>query len=153
MRSPRVLMAGTLVLALLAGCGLTTYNVSILKVHEMMQDMEAIELDEPELAPDLPETGILVHNKTDTTIQVTVRKNKEQSITVPPGGSAAMALEPGSYHYTIAADEAAAGGKSKKIYIALRGYKKIVGKILYIYDVVTKQEVVKEKELEELRSR
>lgn len=153
MKSPCILTAGTLVLALLAGCGLTTYNVHIIKVHEMIQDMEAIELDEPDLAPDLPETGILVHNKTDTAVQVTVRKNKEKSITVPPGGSAAMALEPGSYHYTFAADEAAGGEKSKEIYIALRGYKKIVGKILYIYDVVTKEEVVKEKELEELRSR
>lgn len=152
MKSPFVLVHGILVFALLTGC-VATYNVHIIKVHEMIQDMEAIELDEPELASDLPETGIVVNNKTDTAIQLTMRKNKEQSITVPPGGSAVMALEPGSYHYAFAADKAAAGGKSKEIYIALRGYKKIVGKILYIYDVFTRQEVVKEKELEELRSR
>ena len=137
---------------LLGGC-LSSYEVEIIKVHEMIQDMEAIELDEPERASELPETGILVNNKTDTTIQVTMRGKKEQVVTVPPGGSGKMALTPGNYHYKIAAEEATKEKKSKGIYIDLKGTKKIVGKILYIYDVFTKQEVVKEKELEHLRSR
>jgi hypothetical protein len=119
----------------------------------MIQDMEAIELDAPERASELPETGILVNNKTDTTIQVKMRGKKEQLITVPPGGSGKMALAPGNYHYRIAAAEATKGKKSKAIYVDLKGTKRIVSKILYIYDVFTKQEVMKEKELEQLRSR
>jgi hypothetical protein len=153
MRPPYVLVLAVLVSALVAGCGLTTYNVQIIKVHEMIQDMEAIELDDPERAGELPETGILVNNKTDTTIRVKVRRKKEQFIDVPPGGSATMALDPGQYHYNFGAAPVEEGKKSKEIYINLRGTKKVVGKILYIYDVVTKHEVVKEKELEELRSR
>jgi hypothetical protein len=115
--------------------------------------MEAIELDEPERASELPQTGILVNNKTDTTIRVKMRGKKEEIISVPPGGSGMMALAPGNYHYKIAAEEAAEGKKSKDIYIDLKGTKKIVGKILYVYDVFTKQEVMKDRELEELRSR
>jgi hypothetical protein len=152
MRSHLFLVLLILVSLCLGGC-ISSYSVHIIKVHEMIQDMEAIELDEPERASELPETGILVNNKTDTTIQVTMRGKKEQVVTVPPGGSGKMALTPGNYHYKIAAEEAIKGKNSKGIYIDLRGTKKIVGKILYIYDVFTKQEVVKEKELAELRSR
>ena len=136
----------------LAGC-ISSYNVHIIKVHEMIQDMEAIEVDEPERASELPETGIVVNNKTDTTIEVKMRGKREQIITVPPGGSGSMALNPGNYHYKITPAEDTKGKKSKAIYIDLKGTKRIVEKILYIYDVFTKQEVVKEKELEQLRSR
>ena len=152
MKSYLILVHFILVALCLGGC-ISSHNVHIIKVHEMIQDMEAIELDDPERASELPETGILVNNKTDTTIQVKMRGKKEQIITVLPGGSGTMALTPGNYHYKIAAEEATKGEKSKGIYIDLRGTKKIVGKILYIYDVFTKQEVVKEKELEQLRSR
>jgi len=152
MKSCLVLVHFVLVSLCLGGC-ISSYNVHIIKVHEMIQDMEAIELDEPESASELPETGILVNNKTDTTIQVKMRGQKEQIITVPPSGSGMMALAPGSYHYKIAAEEATKGKKSEGIYIDLRGTKRIAAKILYIYDVFTKQEVVKEGELERLRSR
>ena len=152
MRFHVFLVSFILVSLCLAGC-ISSYNVHIIKVHEMIQDMEAIELDEPERASELPETGILVNNKTETTLQVKMRGKEEQIITIPPGGSGMMALNPGNYHYRIAAAEDAKGEKSKAIYIDLKGTKKIVGKILYIYDVFTKQEVMKEKELEELRSR
>ena len=152
-RFPFSLVPAVLVFALLAGCGLTTHNVHIIKVHEMIQDMETIELDDPERAAELPETGILVNNKTDTTIQVKMRRKRVQTIDIPPGGSATMALDPGQYHYNFGAAPSEEGEKSEEIYIDLRGTKKVVGKILYIYDVITKQEVVKEKELEELRSK
>ena len=82
-----------------------------------------------------------------------MRRKKEQIIEIPPGGSATMALDPGQYHYRFGAAPSEQGKKSKEIYIDLKGTKKIVGKILYIYDVITKQEVMKEKEIEELRSR
>jgi len=136
----------------LAGC-ISSYNVHIVKAHEMIQDMEAIEMYEPERASELPETGILVNNKTDTTIQVMMRGKKEQIILIPPGGSGSMALRPGRYHYKIGPAPAAKGEKSKAIYIDLKGRKTIVEKILYVYDIFTKQEVMNEKELEELRSR
>jgi len=136
----------------LAGC-ISSYNVHIIKVHEMIQDMEAIEMYEPERALELPETGVLVNNKTDTTIQVMMRGKKEQIISIPAGESGSMPLPPGRYHYKIGPAPAAEGEKSKAIYIDLRGRKTIVEKILYVYDVFTKEEVMQEKELEELRSR
>jgi hypothetical protein len=127
--------------------------VHIVKAHEMIEDMEAVELYEPERASELPETGVLVNNKTDTTIQVKMRGKKEQIISIPPGESGSMALLPGRYHYKIGPAPVAEGEKSKAIYIDLKGRKTIVEKILYIYDVFTKEEVMQEKELEELRSR
>lgn len=148
-----LLVAFVLLFAFQAGCGLGTYEVHIIKVHEMIQDMEAIELDDPERASELPETGVVVNNKTDTTLRVKMRGKEEQFVTVPPGGSAAMALRPGNYHYRISSEEVTKGERAKGIYVDLRGTKKIVEKILYIYDVFTKQEVMKEKELEALRSR
>jgi hypothetical protein len=153
MRSYLFFLYFILVSFCVAGCGLGTYNVHIIKVHEMIQDMEAIELDQPERASELPETGVLVNNKTDITIRVKMRGKKEQMITVAPGGSATVALSPGNYHYKISDEESAKGKKSKTIYIELKGTKKITGKILYIYDVFTKQEIVRGKELEKLRSR
>jgi len=136
----------------LTGC-ISSYNVHIIKVHEMIQDMEAIEMYESERASELPETGVLANNKTDTTIQVMMRGKKEQAISIPPGESRSMALHPGRYHYKIGPAPPAKGEKSKAIYIDLKGRKTIVEKILYVYDVFTKQEVMNEKELEELRSR
>jgi hypothetical protein len=136
----------------LAGCA-ATYDVRIIKVHEIIQDMETVELDDPGRDPSLPETGILVKNRTDTTIEVKMRGKGEQAVSVSPGGSSSMALGPGNYHYKIAEGQAKNGRKSKDIYIELQGSKKISDKCLYILDVFTKSEVVKEKELEKLRSR
>ena len=136
----------------LAGC-MATYNVRIIKVHEIMQDMEAIELDDPDRDPGLPETGILVKNRTDATIELKMRGKGEQVLSVSPGGSSSMALSPGNYNYRISEREAKDGRKSKEIYIELQGSKKISDRCLYILDVFTKSEIVKEKELEKLRSR
>ena len=57
MKSYLILVHFILVALCLGGC-IGSYNVQIIKVHEMIQDMEAIELDEPERASELPETGI-----------------------------------------------------------------------------------------------
>jgi hypothetical protein len=152
MRIHFVLVTFLSVLLFLGGC-ISSYQVEIIKAHEMIQDMEAIELDQPDHPSDLPETGILVNNKTDRTLLVKMRRKKEQVMSIPPGGSSWMALSPGTYHYRIYEDEAAEEPKSKAIYIDLQGTKRIVEKCVFIYDVFTKQEVVNEKRLEELRSR
>lgn len=152
MRVPFVCVTSLLALLFLEGC-ISSYQVEIIKVHEMLQDMEAIEFDQPDHPSDLPETGIVVNNKTERTILVKMRRNKEQVMSVPPGGSSSMALSPGTYHYRICEDEGAAEPKSKAIYIELQGTKRIVEKCVFIYDVFTKEEIVDEKRLEQLRSR
>lgn len=134
---------------LLAGC-LSSYEVRIIKVHEMIQDLEEIEPDQPQ---DLRETGIIVFNNTDRTLRVTMRGRKEETLRVPPGESGSMALAPGNYHYGIYADATEDAPKSKAVYIQLRGNKRIVEKCLYTFDVFTQMEVVNENELERLRVR
>lgn len=134
---------------LLAGC-LSSYEVRIIKVHEMIQDLEEIEPDQPQ---DLRETGIIVFNNTDRTLRVTMRGRKEETLRVPPGESGSMALAPGNYHYGIYADATEDAPKSKAVYIQLRGNKRIVEKCLYTFDVFTQREVVNENELERLRVR
>lgn len=136
----------------LGGC-ITSHQVEILKVNEMIQDMEAIELDDPEHASDLPETGIVVKNQTERTLLVKMRRKKERVMSVAPGGTGSMALEPGMYHYRIYEDEAADEPKTKAVFIELKGTRKIVEKCVFVYDVFTKKEVVDDKELEKLRSR
>ena len=136
----------------LGGC-ITSHQVEILKVNEMIQDMEAIELDDPEHATDFPETGIVVKNQTERTLLVKTRRKKERVMSVAPGGTGSMALEPGMYHYRIYEDEAAEEPKTKAVFIELKGTRKIVEKCVFVYDVFTKKEVVDEKEFEKLRSR
>jgi hypothetical protein len=136
----------------LGGC-ISSYQVEILKVNEMIQDMEAIELDDPDHASDLPENGIVVKNQTERTLLVKTRRKKERIMSVPPGGTGSMALEPGTYHYWIYEDEAADEPKTKAVFIELKGTRKIVEKCVFVYDVFTKKEVVDEKEYEKLRSR
>ena len=136
----------------LGGC-ITSHQVEFLKVNEMIQDMEAIELDDPEHTSDFPENGIVVNNQTERTLLVKMRGKKEQIISVTPGGTGSMALEPGMYHYKIYEDEAADEPKTKAVFIKLEGTRKIVEKCVFVYDVFTKKEVVGDKELEKLRSR
>ena len=152
MRTHFVFVMCLFALVFLGGC-ISSYEVEIIKAHEMLQDMEAIELDQPDLASDLPETGIHVNNKTERTILVKMRRKKEQVMSIPPGASSSMALSPGKYHYMICEDETADEPRSKAIYIHLQGTKRIVEKCVFMYDVFTKKEVVDEKRLEELRSR
>jgi len=135
-----------------AGC-ISSYEVQIIKVHEMIQDMEAIELDQPDHPQDLTETGIAVVNNTDRTLRVKMRGKTEQILSVSPGESSSMALAPGNYHYRIYADETGKEPQSKAITIDLKGTKRIVEKCLYTFDVFTQNEVVNEKELEKLRTR
>lgn len=148
----RRLLLIAIVLLFSGGC-ISSYQVEILKVNEMIQDMEAIELDDPDHTSDLPETGIAVNNRTERTLLVQMRGKKEQIMSIAPGGSASMALEPGTYHYRIHEDEAADEPKTKAVYIELKGTRRIVEKCVFIYDVFTKMEVVDDKEFEKLRSR
>lgn len=150
---PRFLiLAIALVFFLLGGC-ISSHQVEILKVNEMIQDMEAIELDDPDHASDLPQTGIAVNNQTERTLLVKMRRKKEQIMSVAPGASGSMALEPGMYHYRIYEDEAADEPKTKAVFIELKGTRKIVEKCVFVYDVFTKKEIVDEKQFEKLRSR
>jgi hypothetical protein len=130
---------------------MSSHQVEIIKVNEMIQDMEAIELDAPDLASDLPETGIVVTNKTERTLRVWMRRKKERVMSIPPGDTGSMALEPGTYHYGIGEDERVDEPKTKAVYIELRGTKRIPEKCVFLYDVFTKKEVVDDKGLEELR--
>lgn len=132
---------------------MTSHTVQVIKAQEMIQDMEAIELDETNLPAGLPETGIVVNNKTDRSILVTMRRKQERSMSVPPGGSSVMALAPGMYHYSISADEGGKGPGSKTLYVPLRGTRKIVEKCVFVYDVFTRKRVVDDNEFEDLRSR
>jgi hypothetical protein len=134
----------------LEGC-VSSYEVEIIKVNEMIQDMEAIELDQPDHPSDLPENGIVVTNKTERTLLVKVRRKKERVMSIPPGESGSMALAPGTYHYRICEDVAAEEPKTKAIYIDLSGTKKIPEKCVFMYDVFTKKEVVDDDRLEKLR--
>jgi hypothetical protein len=148
----RLLLIAAIVLVFSGGC-ISSYQVEILKINEMIQDMEALDLDDPDHTSDLPETGIAVNNQTERTLLVKMRGKKEQIMSIAPGGSASMALEPGNYHYRIYEDEAADEPKTKAVYIQLKGTRKIVEKCVFIYDVFTKKEVVDDKEFEKLRSR
>jgi len=132
---------------------MTSHTVQIIKAQEMIQDMEAIELDEPDHPSDLPETGIVVNNKTDRTLIVKMRRKQERTLSIPPGGSSAMALAPGLYHYNISVDDRIKEPGSKAIYIPLCGTRKIVEQCLFLYDVFTKKEVVDDQGLESLQSR
>jgi hypothetical protein len=127
--------------------------VELIRAHEMIQDMEAIDLDQPDHSPDLPETGILVHNKTDRTLRVNLRRKDEKTFSVPPGGSGSLVLEPGIYHYRICEDASADAPKTKATYIDLKGTKNIPEKCLFTYEVFTERQVVGEKRFQELRSR
>ena len=150
---PRFLIVAIVILfSFLGGC-ITSHQVEILKVNEMIQDMEAIELDDPEHASDFPETGIVVKNQTERTLLVKTRRKKERVMSVAPGGTGSMALEPGLYHYRIYEDEAAEEPKTKAVFIELKGTRKIVEKCVFVYDVFTKKEVVDDKEFEKLRAR
>ena len=149
----RCLPFTALLLFLIAGGCISSHEVEILKVNEMIQDMEAIELDDPDHASDFPQTGIVVNNQTERTLLVKMRRKKERIMSVAPGGSASMALEPGMYHYRIYEDEAADEPKTKAVFIELKGTRKIVEKCVFVYDVFTKKEVLDEKEFEKLRSR
>jgi hypothetical protein len=146
------ILAIVLVFSFLGGC-ISSHQVEILKVNEMIQDMEAIELDDPDHASDLPQTGIVVKNQTERTLLVKMRRKGEQIMSVPPGCSGSMALEPGMYHYRIYEDETADEPKTKAVFIELNGTRRIVEKCVFVYDVFTKKEVVDEKEFEKLRSR
>jgi hypothetical protein len=147
-----LLLAALLLFSLTGGC-ISSYQVEILRAHEMIQDMEAIELDDPDLAEDYPENGIVVNNKTERTLVVMVRRKKEQSIRVKPGASGSLALAPGPYRYKIYEDTEADEPKSKAVYIHLRGTKKIVEKCVFVYDVFTQSKVVDDKEFEKLKNR
>ena len=141
-----------LAFSFLGGC-ISSHQVEILKINEMIQDMEAIELDDPDHASDLPENGIVVNNRTERTLLVKMRRKKERIMSIAPGGTGSMALEPGTYHYRIYEDEAADEPKTKAVYIELKGTRKIVEKCVFVYDVFTKKEVVDDKQFEKLRSR
>ena len=141
-----------LLFSFLGGC-ISSHQVEFLKVNEMIQDMEAIELDDPDHASDLPQTGIVVNNQTERTLLVKMRRKKEQTMSIAPGDSGSMALEPGMYHYSIYEDEAADEPKTKAVFIELKCTRKIVEKCVFVYDVFTKKEVVDENEFERLRSR
>jgi hypothetical protein len=141
-----------LLFSFLGGC-ISSHQVEFLKVNEMIQDMEAIDLDEPDHPSDFPESGIVVNNQTERTLLVKVRRKKEQIMSVGPGGTGSMALEPGIYHYRIYEDEAADEPKTKAVFIELKGTRKIVEKCVFVYDVFTRKEVVDDKEFEKLRSR
>jgi hypothetical protein len=144
---------GVLLLSgLLGGC-ISSHQVEILKVNEMIQDMESIELDDPDRAQDLPESGIVVNNGTERTLLVKMRRKKEHVVSVPPGGSRTLALEPGMYHYRFSEDDSSEEPKTKAVYIDLTGTRRIPEKCVFVYDVFTKQEVVDDKEFEKLRSR
>jgi hypothetical protein len=150
---PVVLLIGILLLfSFLSGC-MSSHQVEILKVNEMIQDMEAIEIDDPGHASDLPQNGIVVNNQTERTLLVKIRRKKERILSIAPGGTGSMALEPGMYHYKIYEDEAADEPKTKAVFIELKGTRRIVEKCVFVYDVFTKKEVVDEKEFERLRSR
>ena len=146
------IVAIVFLISFLGSC-ISSYQVEILKVNEMIQDMEAIELDQPDHPSDLPENGIVVNNQTERTLLVKMRRKKERIMSIPPGGTGTMALEPGRYQYWIYEDEAADEPKTKAVYIELHGTRKIVEKCVFVYDVFTKKEVVDEKEFEKLRSR
>ncbi len=135
-----------------AGC-ISSYEVEILRANEMIQDMEAIELDEPDLSSHYPETGLVVNNQTSRTLIVKVRRKKERSVSVAPGASVSLALAPGTYRYKIYEDLEADEPKGKAVFIHLRGTKRIVEKCVFVYDVFTQSKVVDEKEFEKLRSR
>ncbi len=152
MRSRASIPAVLVLFLVLDGC-MTSYQVEILKVNEMIQDMEAIELDQPDHPSDLPETGIVINNKTDRTLLVTLRRKEEKILSIDPGGSGSMELEPGTYHYRIYEDTEAEEPKTKAVYIPLSGTKRVVEKCVFIYDVFTKSEVVDEKGFEKLRLR
>jgi len=141
-----------LLVSLLGGC-ITSHQVEILKVNEMIQDMEAIELDDPDHTSDFPENGIVVNNRTERTLLVKMRGKKERIMSVAPQATGSMALEPGMYHYRIYEDEAADEPKTKAVFIELEGTRRIVEKCVFVYDVFTKKEVVDDKEFEKLRSR
>ena len=147
-----LILAIVLVFSFLGGC-ISSHQVEILKVNEMIQDMEAIELDDPDHASDLPQTGIAVNNQTERTLLVKMRRKKEHVMSVAPGGSGSMALEPGMYHYRIYEDEAADEPKTKAVFIELNGTRRIVEKCVFVYDVFTKKEVIADKEFEKLKSR
>ncbi len=150
---PAILIVGILLLFWFLGGCLSSHQVEFLKVNEMIQDMEAIELDQPDHPSDFPESGIVVNNQTERTLLVKVRRKKEQIMSVGPGGTGSMALEPGIYHYRIYEDEAADEPKTKAVFIQLAGTRKIVEKCVFVYDVFTRKEVVDDKEFEKLRSR
>jgi hypothetical protein len=152
MRNRFLLLSLLLCLSLPGGC-ISSHEVEILKLNEMIQDMEAIELDEPDHPSHYPENGIVVNNATSRTLLVKLRRKKEQVMSVPPGGSGSMALEPGRYHYKIYEDLEADEPKTKAVFIPLKGTKKIVEKCVFVYDVFTKKEVVDNKEFEKLRAR
>ena len=152
MRDRSSVFAVIVLFLLLGGC-ISSYEVEIIKVNEMIQDMEAIELDQPDHSSDLPDTGIVVTNRTERTLLVKMRRKKEDTISIPPGESGSMALTPGTYHYRICEDETADEPKTKAIYIELKGTKKIPEKCVFMYDVFTKKEVVDDKRLEQLRLR
>jgi hypothetical protein len=149
----RFLLAAILLLFTLPEGCISSHQVEILKVNEMIRDMEAVDLDDPDHALDLPQNGIVVNNRTERTLLVKMRRKEERIMSVAPGGTGSMALEPGTYHYRIYEDEAADEPKTKAVYIELNGTRKIVEKCLFVYDVFTKKEVVDEKEFEKLRSR
>jgi hypothetical protein len=142
----------SLLVGVAAGC-VASYDVEIIRAHEMIQDMESIDLDQPDHPADLPETGILVNNKTDRTLRVILRRREEKSFSVPPGGSGSLALEPGIYHYRICQDAGSDAPKRKAYSIDLKGTRNIPEKCLFTYDVFTEKEVVSEKRFQELRSR
>ena len=148
-----LLLCGILFLSSLLGGCISSYQVEILKANEMIQDMEAIELDDPDHASEFPETGIVVNNRTERTLLVKMRRKKEHIIAVPPGGSGTLALEPGMYHYRFCEDETSEEPKTKAVYIDLKGTRRIPEKCVFVYDVFTKKEVVDDKEFEKLRSR
>ncbi|MGW8320149.1 MAG: hypothetical protein ACWGSD_01215 [Thermodesulfobacteriota bacterium] len=152
MRRAFLIVGTLLVFSFLEGC-VSSYQVEILKVNEMIQDMEAIELDEPDHASDFPQSGIVVKNQTERTLLVIMRRKKEHVMSIAPGDTGSMALDPGMYRYKICEDEAADEPKTKAVFIELEGTRKIVEKCVFIYDVFTKKEVVGEKEFEKLRSR
>lgn len=149
----RLSVVGISLLALfLAGC-VSSYEVEWIRAHELIQDMEAIELDEPDHPPDLPETGIVVNNHTARTLVVKLRRKEDEFLTIPPGASDSVPLVPGTYHYRIYQDPTADEPKTKAVYIDLSGTKKIVEKCVFVYDVFTEREVVSERRFREIRSR
>ncbi len=152
MKNRFLVFALLLVFSPAAGC-VSSYDVEILRANEMIQDMEAIELDQPDHDSDYPDNGIVVNNGTARTLIVKVRRKKEQSISIGPGASGSMALAPGKYHYKIYEDVEADEPKTKAVFIQLKGTKKIVEKCVFVYDVFTQSKVVDEKEFEKLQGR
>jgi len=76
-----------------------------IQIHETIEDSEFAGMYGTENTKALPETGIVIENKTENDIAMTLEGKNIERLSILSGSTLNIALEPGDYKYTVSVAE------------------------------------------------